>query len=310
MEKTHASGSMSYYHQMLTGAFVHPEKSTVIPVCPEPIQRQNPSERENDSERSAFARFINGFRRDHPHLSVIVNTDALHSTAPNIRLLKEKELSFILSVKTGSHNWLFKVMELIESRGDLKSVVIEEELGEKIKKHRIHEFRYVNGVYLNQSDTTFKVNFLDYRETTQWVDAKKRLKSKVMRFSWVTDQMIDDANVMSLMRIGRARWKIENETFNTLKNHGYEFEHNFGHGYENLSTNFAHLMMLAFLVDQLQEIGSRDFQAALAYAFGKRSRLWEYLKSLYLWHILVGSYNEFLDYVAHPRKMKLVADTS
>ena len=201
-------------------------------------------------------------------------------------------------------------MELIESRGDLKSVVIEEELGEKIKKHRIHEFRYVNGVYLNQSDTTFKVNFLDYRETTQWVDAKKRLKSKVMRFSWVTDQMIDDANVMSLMRIGRARWKIENETFNTLKNHGYEFEHNFGHGYENLSTNFAHLMMLAFLVDQLQEIGSRDFQAALAYAFGKRSRLWEYLKSLYLWHILVGSYNEFLDYVAHPRKMKLVADTS
>ena len=32
------------------------------------------------------------------------------------------------------------------------------------------------------------------------------------------------------MRGGRARWKIENETFNTLKNQGYHFEHNYGHG--------------------------------------------------------------------------------
>jgi hypothetical protein len=28
----------------------------------------------------------------------------------------------------------------------------------------------------------------------------------------------------------RARWKIENEHNNVLKNHGYHFEHNFGHG--------------------------------------------------------------------------------
>jgi hypothetical protein len=33
---------------------------------------------------------------------------------------------------------------------------------------------------------------------------------------------------------GRARWKIENETFNTLKNQGYQFEHNFGVRHEVL----------------------------------------------------------------------------
>jgi len=29
---------------------------------------------------------------------------------------------------------------------------------------------------------------------------------------------------MAVMRAGRARWKIENETFNTLKNQGYHFD--------------------------------------------------------------------------------------
>ena len=35
-------------------------------------------------------------------------------------------------------------------------------------------------------------------------------------------------------------------TLNTLKNQGYHFEHNFGHGYQHLTTVLMHLMMLAF----------------------------------------------------------------
>ena len=57
-------------------------------------------------------------------------------------------------------------------------------------------------------------------------------------------------NACHLVRGGRARWKIENETFNTLKNQGYHVEHNFGHGKENLSVVFLMLMVLAFLIDQ------------------------------------------------------------
>jgi hypothetical protein len=70
-----------------------------------------------------------------------------------------------------------------------------------------------------------------------------------MHFSWVTDFPVSEASLMPLMRAGggggggiRARWKIENETFNTLKNRGYHFEHNFGHGYHHLSTVMVHLM--------------------------------------------------------------------
>ena len=82
------------------------------------------------------------------------------------------------------------------------------------------------------------------------------------------------------MRGGRSRWKIENETFNTLKNQGYNMEHNYGLGKEHLSENFMMLMMLAFLVDQAQQLCSPLFQAALEKLGSKRS-LWEQQRNLF-----------------------------
>jgi hypothetical protein len=53
---------------------------------------------------------------------------------------------------------------------------------------------------------------------------------KILHFSWITDFELSEVNLLALMRGGRARWKVENETFNTLKNPGYSLEHNYGHG--------------------------------------------------------------------------------
>jgi len=82
------------------------------------------------------------------------------------------------------------------------------------------------------------------------------------------------------MRGGRARWKIENETFNTLKNQGYHFEHNFGHGNNNLSVGFALLLMLAFLIDQIQQLACSLFQAVWN-KIGSKIRLWQHIRSLF-----------------------------
>ena len=82
------------------------------------------------------------------------------------------------------------------------------------------------------------------------------------------------------MRGGRARWKIENETFNTLKNQGYNFEHNYGHGKENISVVFAMLLMLVFLVDQAQQLACQLFQSVWKKLGSKRS-LWENIRFLF-----------------------------
>src|SRR5207244_8601436 len=102
---------------------------------------------------------------------------------------------------------------------------------------------------------------------------------KVQHFSWVTDVRVSKRNVYALMRGGRARWKIENETFNTLKNQGYHFEHNYGHGTQNLSVVFATIMMLAFLVDQTQQLCCALFRAVWAIVGSKRL-LWVRMRAL------------------------------
>ena len=84
----------------------------------------------------------------------------------------------------------------------------------------------------------------------------------------------------AIMRGGRARWKIENETFNTLKNQGYHLEHNFGHGEQNLSVVLALLMMLAFLVDQTQQLCCPLFQAARN-KFRTKRHLWEEIRNFF-----------------------------
>ena len=81
------------------------------------------------------------------------------------------------------------------------------------------------------------------------------------------------------MKAGRSRWKIENETFNTLKNQGYQFEHNFGHGEKNLSTVFANLMMLAFFVNQILQTSSKQFKTALATVRNIKKYLWQKIRS-------------------------------
>ena len=88
---------------------------------------------------------------------------------------------------------------------------------------------------------------------------------------------MDDKTVEELVRIGRCRWKIENETFNTLKNQGYHIEHNFGHGEKHLSFNFFLLNLLAFFMHQIFELTDGLYQACRQ-KLGSKRNLWDHLR--------------------------------
>jgi len=293
-----------YYHQMLAGCVVHPEQKTVIPLCPEPMRRQDGNDK-NDCERAAMRRFMARLRSDHPKLPVTMIADALHATGPLIRELRLFNANFILGVKPGSHVKLFEGVENWATQGKLEYFKSEEVFGQKIKKTRVHQFRYANNILYNFSDVNLGVNFLEYWETTTWVDPKGRNKQEKVHFSWVTDFEITNENIMHLMRGGRARWKIENETFNTLKNQGYELEHNFGHGNKNLSTVFGYLMFLSFLFDQISQIGCKAFQGALKF-YKRKKYLREHLRSLFMlsynFQMSFQGWTDFLERAIGPPK--------
>ncbi len=258
------TGEVTYSHQMLAAAIVHPDLSEVIPVFPEPISKPD-GETKNDCERNAAKRFVEQFRQDHPHLNVIITEDGLHSNAPHIRTLQAHNMHFIIGAKVGDHSWLFDRLDEAVKNGTATEFTLTEGTV-------THAFRFLNEVSLNESNQDLLVNVLEYWET--------KADGRMQHFAWVTDITITLDNAYDLMRGGRARWKIENETFNTLKNQGYHFERNFGHGEQHLAVVFAMLMMLAFLVDQTQQIACRLFQAVLRKE-GCKTEMWEHVRSLF-----------------------------
>jgi hypothetical protein len=264
LQKVHRNGSITYSHQMLGAAIIHPDIREVIPLMPEPIVKQDGASK-NDCERNAAKRFIAKLRQDHPHLKFIITEDSLSSNAPHIETLHDHDLHYILGVKKGEHALLFQQVQAAEHAGRVPYYERHDRAA-----GLVHRFRFVNDVPLNASRADVRVNFIEYWESGQ---------GRVQHFSWVTDLRVSTRNVYKLMRGGRARWKIENETFNTLKNQGYNFEHNYGHGEQHLSVVFA-TMMLAFLVDQVQQLCCALFQAVWA-KLGSKRLLWERMRALF-----------------------------
>lgn len=262
-KKSSKTGKIRYAHQLLGGAIVHPDYAEVVPFAPEAIIKQD-GKTKNDCERNAAKRFLEKLRQDHPHLSLIVIEDGLSSNAPHISELQKYGLHYILGVKEGDHKFLFEYVAKAHQAGQTTEFECESE-------GAVHRFRFINQAPLNEANPDLLVNFVEYWEIKP---------GKTQHFSWVTDFIVTTANVFQIMRGGRARWKVENETFNTLKNQGYHFEHNFGHGNKNLSVVFASLMMLAFLVDQAQQLACDLFQAVLKKE-GSRIRLWEHMRALF-----------------------------
>jgi hypothetical protein len=292
------TGEITYYHQMLGAVLVHPDRKEVIPLAPEPIIKQDGAEK-NDCERNAAKRLLARVRQEHPHLPLIVVEDALASNAPHIRELMRHGMRFILGVKPGDHQFLFR--QFIDAFEDDRVTTFSWE-----SAGNTCEIAYLNGVPLNDSNRDIVVNVLQYCEYHP--DG-----TQCKHFTWITDITITKRNARTLVKGGRSRWKVENETFNTLKNQGYHFEHNFGHGTMNLSTVFAMLMMLAFLVDQVQQICCSLFQAVLIKVRTKRA-LWDKIRSHYR-HFVFESMQHLYQVMLHdlgkvPAPKVVARDTS
>src|SRR5690348_2055464 len=199
MTRTHDNGDVSYYHQMLGAVIVHPDFHEVIPLAPEPIQRQD-GQAKNDCERNATRRWLKKFRTDHPHLGIIVTEDALSSNAPHIRDLKADHVHFILGVKAGDHQHLFEQFEQRVDDG-MVQVLHAKDAASGVTR----DWMFVNDVSINESNQEVVVNVLVYVE----VDAA----GEIHTWAWVTDLTLRADNVRQVARGGRTRWRIENETF-------------------------------------------------------------------------------------------------
>ena len=251
MVKNHRNGKKSYYHQLLGAVIVHPKESTVFPVGCEAIVKQD-GKTKNDCEQNAAKRLIPIVRSHLPKTTepkLIGIFDALYATAPHIKCLADHHMNYIIATK--GKTYVDEQAKKLAQKDELQTI-------QWTKGQNTCTAKFANGLILSGQHQDVITNYVEYSE----VDSQTG--KSVFYSTWMTDIPITKDNIQEWVSVARARWKIENETFNTLKNQGYHLEHNFGHGKKNLATNFAILTFLAFLTDQIAQHLDTNFQKAKA----------------------------------------------
>lgn len=263
--RTRRDGTLSYHHAGLAAVVVNPAHEEVFPLDFEPVINEDGAKK-NDCERNAAKRLCAALHEQYPELKIILIEDALYANAPHIRQINEYGWRFILNVKEDSHKSLEKQFKGRRASGQVEEWSYTDAQGVS------HYFAWTKGLCLCESAIDVKVNYLLYEQRDK--------KGETKRWSWITNLGLSKSRVEKVMRAGRGRWKIENETFNTLKNQGYHFEHNYGHGKKNLATVLAVVMMLAFTVDQMIQRCWKIFRQVRG-GLRTKAKLWESLRALF-----------------------------
>src|SRR6266581_4052457 len=123
------------------------------------------------------------------------------------------------------------------------------------KKRSVVRYRWINDVPLRDGKDALLVNWLE-------IEIRAADGKVTYRNSFITDLPVGLDNVAELAACGRARWKIENETFNVLKTKGYNLEHSFGHGKRQLAAILVTLNLLAFAIHTVCDIADERWRSA------------------------------------------------
>lgn len=241
--KDHKNGSTTFSHSALTPVFIKPGYNKVISLPPEFITPQD-GHKKQDCENTAAKRWLNQFAPLYKALGITILGDDIYSRQPLCELILDHGLDFILVCKPDSHKTLYQRVDELDGLQAVESVTEKTWTG---KTYRIDTYRFVNQVPLRDGESAQMVNWCEL--TTTLPDGTIKYKN-----AFITNFEISKNNVKQIVADGRARWKIENENNNVLKNRGYHLGHNFGHGNKYLSQLLLTFNLLAFLFHTVLEI--------------------------------------------------------
>jgi hypothetical protein len=281
LTRKRSNGKTENYHCLLSATVVAPGQSKVVPLMPEFVATQDGAEKQ-DCERNAVKRWFGNHHARIAPLRPIFLGDDLFACHPVGQMVTDAGADFIFTCKPTSHKALYDFVDGAEfCRHE-----------EKVRRRNTKEtlrYRWIEAVPIRDGKDALLVNWIGF----EIVDAKGKAKYSM---AWVTSLPVSRDNVAEIVACGRARWKIENESFNVLKNHGYELEHNFGHGQKFLAMTLAALNLLAFAWHTVLELLEPPWQAARAAAV-KRTSFFAHVLMLTA-YVIFPSWKVFLQSLA------------
>jgi hypothetical protein len=280
LTRKRSNGKTEHYHAMLAAMIVAPGHNMVLPLMPEFITPQDGAQKQ-DCERNAAKRWLMAHGERVADLRPVYLGDALFSCQPLAEEVLETGADFLFVCKKDSHKTLY---EYVEGAPLDERTVTERKPGNRSLTYR---YRWIEGVPLRDGKDALTVNWL----AVTILDAKGKA---TYDGAFVTSLPLTADNVAETAACARARWKIENESFNVLKNNGYNLAHNFGHGKKYLARTFAVMNLLAFAFHTACDCMETLWQQARE-AIGTRSRFFQDLRAIsaYVvfpsWHSLMNT---------------------
>jgi hypothetical protein len=281
LSRRRSTAGTEYYHAMLGATLVAPGHDKVIPFPPEFIVPQDGADKQ-DCENAAAKRWLAAHGSRCAVLQPIYLGDDLFSRQPLCEAVKAAYGDFIFVCKPSSHPLIQEYIAGAELSTCEKTV-------KRGKKRAVHRYRWLCGVPLRDGKDALSVNWFEIEMS----DGAGRV---TYRNSFVTSLDVNAGTIAELTDCGRARWKIENETFNVLKTKGYNLEHNFGHGRKNLSAVLVALNLLAFAMHTVSEILD-DLWRLARQKHGSRSQFFSSISAATAF-LLFASWEDFLRTIA------------
>ena len=267
-----SDGGTEYFHSFLGASLVAPGHQRVLPLPPEFIVPRDGAEKQ-DCERNAAKRWLAAHGPQLARHRPVYLGDDLFACQPIAQAIQSCGGNFILTCKPSSHRTIAEYLDgadLDEHRQTVRQP----------GKSATHIYRWLCGVPLRAGPDALPVNWF----AIEIIDAKGK---RTYANSFVTDLPVTAETVAELAACGRARWKIENETFNVLKTNGYNLEHNFGHGKQTLASVLVTLNLLAFAFHTAAQLCVLAWRTALA-ARGARYRFFEHLRTITAYIVFDG----------------------
>ncbi len=263
---------VEYFHSFVDAALVAPGQRRALPLAPEFVRPQDGSAKQ-DCESRAAQRWLARLGPCVAGLRPVYLGDDLYSRQPICEAVRAAGGSVIFVCKPSSHKTLSEY-----THGVVLDKVCQT-VGRGAARRR-HRYRWMNGVPLRDGADALVVNWLE-------VEIAKPDGKVTYRNSFVTDLAVTQDTAAAIAACGRARWKIENETFNVLKTNGYNLEHNFGHGSQTLASILVVLNLLAFALHTACDLIEASWRRA-RHALGTRRRLFEHIRAITAYHVFAS----------------------
>ncbi len=260
---------MEYFHSFVGAAIVAPGQRRALPLAPEFVRPQDGAAKQ-DCESRAALRWLARLGPALARLKPVYLGDDLYSRQTTCEAVRAAGGSFLFVCKPASHKTLSEYLHGVALDE------VRETVGRGAAK-RVHRYRWMTDAPLRDGADALRVNWLE-------IEIAKPDGKVTYRNGFVTDLDVTRDTVADLAACGRARWKVENETFNVLKTHGYNLEHNFGHGRETLSSVLVAPNLLAFAMHTASDLIEAAWRRAHRET-GTRMRLFEHIRTITAYHV-------------------------